>query len=146
MKYRSFSPLPRLYPGGGLEGILLWIHSIHENSQNMYLLWIPIRSIFVRIFRLFLKANVCCPYFLLLPRSSPRWRDWFIKEKAQESVSVAVLRFEASRIALSMSDGNTQKPTLIYVNDNYSHVPSREYGHNHNITYPRASTVAQSLT
>ncbi|MDE5585604.1 MAG: hypothetical protein K2I92_04575 [Muribaculaceae bacterium] len=29
-------------------------------------------------------------------------------KKAQESVSVAVLRFEASRIALSKSDGNAE--------------------------------------
>lgn len=34
--------------------------------------------------------------------------------KAWESVSVAVLPTEASRIALSKSDGNVQKPTHIY--------------------------------
>ncbi|MCM1452543.1 MAG: hypothetical protein NC102_09795, partial [Clostridium sp.] len=34
--------------------------------------------------------------------------------KAQESVSVAILPFKASRIAQFMSDGNTQKPTPVY--------------------------------
>ena len=43
----------------------------------------------------------------MIPRSSPRWR-LVIKKKAQESVSVAVLHSEASRIALSKSDGNAE--------------------------------------
>jgi hypothetical protein len=44
------------------------------------------------------------------------------KRKAQESVSVTVPLSEASRIALSMSDGNTQKPTLVYAINAYGYI------------------------
>ena len=63
------------------------------------------------------------------------------KKKAQESLSVAVLRFEASRIAFPKSDGNREAYACI---GNLMHpaIFLTEYiaGHK-NITYPRASTV-----
>lgn len=48
-------------------------------------------------------------FHILVPRSSPRWRLIGLdKRRARESVSVAVLQPEASRIALSKSDGNAE--------------------------------------
>ena len=49
--------------------------------------------------------------------------DWY--EKAQESVSVTVLRIEASRIALIKSDGNTQKPYAVYATIAFGHAFSK---------------------
>lgn len=66
--------------------------------------------------------------------------------KARESVSVTVLHLEASRIALLKSDGNTQKPTPVYAIIASGHISHKIHCQMQGITYPRASTVAQSLT
>lgn len=72
--------------------------------------------------------------------------DWFGCEKARESVSVAILPIEASRIALSKSDGNAEAHASI-CNRCASGCGSREpLRRMHGVTYPRASTVAQPLT
>jgi len=70
---------------------------------------------------------------------------WLTKEEAQESVSVTVLLLEASRIAFLCWTA-TQKPTLVYAKIAFGHAFPKAVCRMHDITYPRASTVAQSLT
>ena len=59
----------------------------------------------------------------MLPRSSPRWRLIGLdKRRARESVSVAVLHLEASRIAYR-SRTATQKPTPVYAISASGYIP-----------------------
>lgn len=62
------------------------------------------------------------------------------------TVSVAVLRIEASRIALLRLDGNERSPTLVYATNPSGFIPLGTSPKCDIITYPWASTVAQSLT
>ena len=69
------------------------------------------------------------------------------KKESVGSLSVTVLRTEASRIALSKLDGNAEAHACIckilsYPADAIYRVPTGR----HSFTHPRASTVAQSLT
>lgn len=66
--------------------------------------------------------------------------------QAQESVSVAILLSEASRIALLQLDGN-EEALRLYMQSMRSTIFLAEYRAECKIiTYPRASIVAQSLT
>ena len=103
------------------------------------------------------EVSPCADFSLLRCLSSAimsLWCFWpgqrparmLICKKAWTSVSVAVLQPGASRIALSKSDGNEQKPRLYMQRRHPQAFLAKRRAGWRGITYPRASTVARPLT